>query len=100
MRNDLSSGPRQSSWKLLTNHAHVLVVINRNPDARQTDISQAVGITTGAVQRIINELEAAGFISAERRGRRNHYTVNYDQNLRHPLESERTVGDLINSIEL
>ena len=93
------SNGTQPSWSLLTNHAHVLIAINRNRDARQTDIAAAIGITTGAVQRIINELEAAGYLSSERLGRRNRYTINGKHRLQHPLGTAGTVQDLINSIE-
>ena len=48
--------PDLPSWNFLTNHAHVLMAIARDPDLRQRDIAYAVGITVGAVQRIIHEL--------------------------------------------
>ncbi len=87
------------SWTFLTNHAHVLIVIARNPEARQRDIAYAVGITVGAVQRIINELERDGYLRSERVGRRNRYHVNDDQSLRHPLEDQHTVSDLLTSLD-
>jgi hypothetical protein len=58
-----------------------------------------VGITVGAVQRIINELEEGGYLESERIGRRNRYHVLDDQPLRHPLENQHTVHDLIASLE-
>ena len=88
-----------ASWAFLTNHAHVLLAISRDQDVRQTEIANVIGITVGAVQRIVNELESAGYLSAERRGRRNHYTINGKQRLQHPLEKARTVQELIDSIE-
>lgn len=87
------------SWTFLTNHAHVLIAIARNPEARQRDIAYAVGVTVGAVQRIINELEQEGYLRSERVGRRNHYHVNDDRSLRHPLEDQHTVRDLIASLD-
>lgn len=83
------------SWQYLTNHAHVLVAINRDPDMRQREIAQAVGITEGAVQRIVHDLEAAGVLSHERIGRRNHYDIAIDCDLRHPLELNHTIGELL-----
>ncbi len=59
----------------------------------------AVGITVGAVQRIIHELEVAGYLTSERVGRRNRYQVNLDMALRHPLEDQHTVNDLIASLD-
>lgn len=87
------------SWTFLTNHAHVLIAISRSPELRQRDIAHAVGITTGAVQRIINELEAAGYITTERIGRRNRYSIDASKPLRHPLEDQHSIDDLITSLD-
>jgi len=87
------------SWTFLTNHAHVLIAIARNPEIRQRDIAYAVGITVGAVQRIISDLEEAGYLTSERIGRRNRYSINDDRKLRHPLENQHTVKELISSLD-
>jgi DNA-binding MarR family transcriptional regulator len=87
------------SWTFLTNHAHVLIAIDRNPELRQRDIAHAVGITVGAVQKIIHELEAGGYVERERVGRRNRYQVNPQHPLRHPLENNHTVGDLLTTLD-
>jgi predicted ArsR family transcriptional regulator len=86
------------SWTFLTNHAHVLIALHRDPDLRQRDIAGLVGITEGAVQRILNELESGGYLSIERVGRRNHYDVNTEADLRHPLDAGHTVGDLLDRL--
>lgn len=86
-------------WTFLTNHAHVLIVISRDPDLRQREIGQLVGITEGAVQRIVHELEAAGYLERERVGRRNRYRVLADRPLRHPLEHRRSVADLLTALD-
>lgn len=82
-------------WTFLSNHAHVLLCVAREPDVRVRDVAVEVGITERAVQRILGELEEAGVVRRERRGRRNHYEVDQGIPLRHPLESHRTVGDLL-----
>jgi len=86
------------SWTFLTNHAHVLLALHRDPDLRQRDIAGLVGITEGAVQRILNELEHTGYLSIERVGRRNHYEVKTGTQLRHPLDAGHTVGDVLESL--
>lgn len=91
--------PDLPPWTFLTNHGHVLIAISRDPDLRQRDIAYAVGITVGAVQRIIHELEEGGYLRSERIGRRNHYEVVKERHLRHPLEDQHTVQDLISSLE-
>src|SRR5690606_3952101 len=82
-------------WTFLSNYAHVLVCVARFPDATLREIAELVGITERAVHRIVNELEAAGAIQRAREGRRNHYEVDPSAPLRHPLECDRTVGDLL-----
>lgn len=59
------------------------------------DVAAQVGITERAVQRIIVDLESEGFIEREKIGRRNQYKIRADRNLRHPIESHRTIGDLV-----
>ena len=85
-------------WTFLTNHAHVLVAISRDAELRQRDIAEQVGITEGAVQRILHELEADGYLHRERVGRRNRYQVHPDRPLRHQLEHPHTVGDILRSV--
>jgi DNA-binding MarR family transcriptional regulator len=82
-------------WTFLTNHSHVLVCIAEDPDVRGRDIAERVGISERAVQGIIGDLVEAGYVVRERSGRRNHYTINPDGPLRHPLEDDHTVGELL-----
>jgi predicted ArsR family transcriptional regulator len=86
------------SWTFLTNYAHVMVALNRDPDLRQRDLGYVVGITPGAVQRILDELEGAGYLRRERVGRRNHYEIIRHAPLRHPLEGRHTVGELLDML--
>ena len=82
-------------WTFLTNHGHVLIHLHRNPNARVRDIAEAVGITERAVQMVLRELEADGYLEKERIGRRNAYRVHPELAFRHPLESGRPVADLL-----
>ena len=86
---------RPAGWTFLTNHAHVLVCLARDADLRQRDLAQAIGITEGAVQVILNDLEAGGYLTRERVGRRNRYRLALDHPLRHPLEADHAVGEVI-----
>jgi predicted transcriptional regulator len=87
-----SAGPH---WTFLTNHGHVLVLLSRNPSLVLREVALQVGITERAVQRIIADLEASGFIEREKIGRQNHYRIRADRPLRHPNESHRTIGELL-----
>lgn len=93
-----SPAPARPGWTFLTNHAHVIVAISRDPELRQRDIAALVGITEGAVQRILQELEADGYVGRERVGRRNRYSVRNDLPLRHPLELPHTVDDILRGV--
>ncbi len=85
-------------WTFLSNHSHVLICIARDPDSRVRDIADHVGLTVRAVQRILVELEKAGFVEVERVGRRNHYAINLDGSLRHPLEKGASVRNLLRDL--
>jgi MarR family len=88
-------GERDGSWTLLTGHGHVLVEIARNPGARIRDISAAAGITERTVQAIVADLEAAGYLTRARTGRRTRYTVNPDSSFRHPAQDGLRVGPFL-----
>jgi hypothetical protein len=83
------------SWTLLTGHGHVLVEIARNPDARIRDISPVVDLTERTVQTIVADLEAAGYLTRTRIGRRTRYTVNPDNPFRHSAQEGLRVGPLL-----
>ena len=85
----------RNRWTFLTNHAHVLVWISNNPHSRVRDIAASVGITERAAQSILRDLEQDGYVSKERVGRRNAYTVHPELPLRHPIESHHAVGELL-----
>lgn len=82
-------------WTFLTNHGHLLVAISRRPGARIRDLADEIGITERAAQLILRDLEEAGYISTEKIGRRNHYTVESGAHLRHPAESEVPISSLL-----
>ena len=88
-----------TSWTFLTNHAHVLLCLAQNLSERIRDIAAEVGITDRAVQRIIVELEADGYLERIRDGRRNVYKVFSRKPLRHSVEKHRQVHDLIKLIK-
>jgi hypothetical protein len=86
------------SWTFLTNHAHVLACVARDPGLRLRDLAVAVGITERAAQRIVAELVTAGYLERSRVGRRNVYRVHRELPMRHPLDAGRPVGDLLDAL--
>ena len=83
------------SWTFLTNHAHVLLCVAHFPEMRVRDIAEQVGITERSVQRILSELEEAGYVSRAHHGRQNHYEIHADLPLRHPSERHQQVSALL-----
>ena len=88
-----------NDWTFLTNHAHVLICVARDPSVRLRDVALKVGITERAAQRIVADLVEAGYLERIREGRRNRYELNPDLPLRHPLEREHSIGELIEVLE-
>jgi MarR family len=86
---------RAGGWTLLTGHGHVLVEIARNPDARIRDIAGVAGLTERAVQAIVADLEAGGYLTRTRTGRRTLYSVNPDRFFRHPAQEGHRVGPFL-----
>lgn len=85
------------SWTFLTNHAQVLVCIANDPGVRLREIADQVRITERAVHRIVVELGDAGYITRQRNGRRNLYTINSDLPIHDPIARDRdqNVGQLL-----
>jgi DNA-binding MarR family transcriptional regulator len=85
-------------WTFLTNHAHVLLCIARDPAIRLRDVAEQVGVTERAVQRIVTELEDAGYLHREKEGRCNRYEVDLDLPLRHPIERHCPLSALVRMV--
>jgi DNA-binding IclR family transcriptional regulator len=83
------------SWTFLTNHAQVLICISHDPGVRLRDIAERIGITERAAHRIVAELAAAGYITRQRNGRRNYYTINTRLPLPDSILGEQNVGELL-----
>jgi DNA-binding IclR family transcriptional regulator len=82
-------------FRFLSNHGLVLLSIAQDPSTRIRDIAAGVGITERAAQRIVADLVAAEYISRERDGRRNRYTVRTDLSIGLPAQRDVDLGSLI-----
>ena len=94
----MSSNDGQRAWTVLTNHAQVLLCLAETPDIRLRDVAQRVGITERATQRILAELVEAGYVKAERVGRRNRYTVDRRHAMRHSAQLGHDIGTLLEAL--
>ncbi|GAA2776574.1 MarR family transcriptional regulator [Mycolicibacterium pallens] len=82
-------------WTFLTNHAHTLLCIARDPGIRLRDVAERVGVTERAAQRIVADLVEAGYLDRLREGRRNYYRIRADRPLRHPVEHGHRIGEIL-----
>ena len=84
-----------AQWTFFTNHAHVMVCLAKSGDRPLREVALEVGITERAVQRIIADLEEGGYLVRERVGRQNRYSLILNKELRHPIEADHTIGDIV-----
>jgi hypothetical protein len=82
-------------WKFLTNHALVLCLIAQQPRITAREISGAIGITEKATRNIINDLEADEYVTKKKEGRRLRYRIDPYMPLRHDLQQDKAIGDLL-----
>lgn len=84
-----------TEWTFLTHHAHVLLEVARHPDATIESLAVAAGLSTRSVMTILNDLESAGYIERQRRGRRTHYVLHAELPLRHPTDAHHRASELV-----
>jgi DNA-binding MarR family transcriptional regulator len=94
----MSRDDETRTWTFLTNHAQVLLCLAETPDIRLRDVAERVGITERATQRILAELIEAGYVTTERVGRRNHYTVDRQHAMRHSAQLDHEIGALLEAL--
>ena len=82
-------------WKFVTNHLLVVACIAEDPDIRMVDIAHRLGITERAVQGIVRDLVADGYLLRDRIGRRNTYRINSGMPLRHTETSHLTLAQIL-----
>ena len=83
-----------SEWTFITNHGLVLAAIARDLGHTAREIGDTVNITERAAHKIINDLEAAGYVTKTKVGRRNNYRIHPDVPLKDEV-SEAAVGELL-----
>jgi hypothetical protein len=86
---------RSERWTFLTNHGHALICIARDPTVRLRDVASLLGVTERTAQAIVNDLADGGYVLRTRVGNRSQYVVRASLPLRHPVERDHAVGDLI-----
>ena len=85
-------------WKFLTNHALVLCLIAEQPRITAREISSMIGITEKATRNIIKDLEADGYVTKKKEGRRIKYSIDPDLPIRSETRQDKAIGDLLETL--
>ena len=88
----MSERPR---WTFITSHGLVLLEVTRAPGATVREIAGRSGLTERQTHRVLADLVGDGYVTRERVGRRNQYSVDDSRPMRHPVLARRRVGELL-----
>ncbi len=86
-----------SDWAFLTDHAHVLVLLAREPRSTVAELARALDIEAPTVEAILKDLENTGYIRAVA-ARTPAYAIDRASPLRHPVEAHHAVGRLLDAV--
>ena len=89
-----------ADWTFLSDHAHVLVVLAREPRSTPAAVAKATGMDEEAVSHILRDLEVGGYIRREREAGTAFTFIDRQRPLRHNVERHHPVGRLLDAIEL
>jgi len=89
---------KKCKWTVLTNHGRVLVYIAKHPKSTTQKTAEKIGVTLRTVHKIIADLEIDGYLSKQKYGRKNIYMINTEMPLRHRLEHDHIVGDILDAL--
>jgi predicted transcriptional regulator len=84
-------------WTFLSNHGRVFEYVATHKHSAAETMSRDIGITQRVIFMILKDLENEGYISRKKIGRCNHYQINADLPMRHHLDSNRTVREILPS---
>ena len=87
--------PAVPEFAFLTNHGKTLLLIAHDPRIRMRDIAGLLDITERATQRIVGDLDRAGYVERKREGRRNVYSVRTHLPLGLPIQRDIDIGSLL-----
>ncbi len=88
-----------SDWTFLTDHAHVLVLLARDPRTRVPALAEQLGVGEDEVERILADLRAAGYVEERSGGGPTVRVIDRRRPLRHPIEAHHEVGRLLDAVQ-
>lgn len=90
---------KKNKWNVLSNHGLVLICLHNYEGYPMRLIGQIIGITERAVQRIVADLEAEGYLIREKQGRKNTYKILKEAPLRHAVSGHCSVGQFLSCFD-
>jgi hypothetical protein len=89
---------KEKKWTVLSNHGRILVCLAQHPEITIQSLAYKTDLSIRAVQNLMNDLEAARYLSRTRIGRCNYYQIDYEKPLRHSLERKAKVGVVLRAL--
>jgi hypothetical protein len=83
------------NWNLMATHGIVLFYIAANPESTMRQMSEALNLTERRIAQVVRDLANEGYLTVQRNGRRNSYSVNPEAPFRHPTLSHITLGKFV-----
>ncbi len=88
----------QRHWRVLSTHAHILVLLHLQPRVTMREVAAAVGITERRVAANIADLQAEGLVRVIKKGPRNTYRVLRSATLPPSAHGPKTVGEFLDTV--
>ena len=88
----------QRHWRVLSTHAHILVLLHLQPRIAMREVAAAVGITERRVAANIADLRAEGLMKVIKRGQPNTYRVLRSATLPVSAHGPKTVGEFLDTV--
>ena len=84
-------------WRVLSTHAHILVILHLQPRITMHEVADAVGITERRVAANIANLQSEALERVRKRGLLNTYRVRESAKLPPSAYGPKTVGEFLDS---
>jgi predicted ArsR family transcriptional regulator len=94
-----TAGAADRSWTFITNHGAALALVANNSDIKLAELALRMQITERAARRVLKDLIEAGYVTCERRGRRNHYRFAPGEHMRHPAAGHVELDQLVRLLQ-
>lgn len=89
---------KRKHWMFLSNHGHVLAYITKYPRSTAEAIARKLNLSMRGVQNILTDLNEAGYLEKVKDGRSNRYIIHSELPMRHRLQREYAVGDMLQAL--